>query len=130
MSDWGCEYVDDGLYGRPFVAATRPDYLRVPMSLLDRIVDKPYLIDISNTDQRRLDNLALDISQNGIREPGLLIYDLTRIRLQDGNHRYLCCQRLGITHLDVILRQVPKIRGYGMPLQSVLPELLQIVYGF
>lgn len=129
METWGSEFVDDGGYGKPFQRLTSVGSFHLDMAFLERIVDKKYHREIIVRDASRLEQLEINIRQNGILNPGVLTYDNNRIRLQDGNHRFICAARIGLPTFPVDLRRVAHIQAPSISIEAVLPELLEYRYG-
>lgn len=133
MDVWGSEFCDDGAYGKSYSSnETKTLFaesdLLVPLTLLDRIVDPSYINEIRVRDSDRLQGITSSMSINGQKETGTLTYDSKSIRLKNGNHRYLAARALGWTHLRLRLRRVSHIAAPGLPLEQVLPDLMDALF--
>ena len=129
METWGSVFVDDGQFGAPFEPLTVVGSFHLSIDFLDQVVDRRYHKELIVRDARRLAELEANIRQHGILEPGILTYDHSRIRLQDGNHRYICAVRIGLEKFPVELRRVSHIQAPGIAIEAVLPDLLGFRYG-
>ena len=129
MEAWGCEYVDDGSFGVALARPSMSQYLQIPMDLLHRIVDKRYIQEITVRDAKRLIGLKNSIQTNGLQHPGKLVYDRATLRLQDGNHRYICASQLQWEYFPVELVRVDNIRAPGMAIESIFHELMIAKFG-
>lgn len=125
MESWGSEFFDDGAYGAEYAPSLFPETeMLIPITLLDKIVDKGYIAEIMVRDNAALQGLTSSMSINGQIEAGTLTYDNKTIRLKNGNHRYLAAKALGWKVLRLRLRRVNHIATAGLPLEQVLPDLM------
>lgn len=124
MDSWGCEFVDDnGITQVPDPPLTKSGIVYLSMIMLAEIVDNRYLKEIGTKDKRQVQALTADIARRGILYPGTLVYDDKKIRLQDGNHRYLAARALGLPHFPVVLRRVSRISAPGAGLEFAFQYL-------
>lgn len=128
--NFGCEFIDDGSYGRVSQIVTLapwklkyPDAIELSVGFLKKIADKSYLNHIQSKDKDLIQVLRSDISKRGLVEPLVIVYDKTlKIRLQDGNHRLLAIDSLpGWSAIPVVTKQVISVRGAGMALAQEQP---------
>lgn len=119
FDSWGCEFLDLERY----VAPPPVSYIELPISFIDKTVDVKYL---DTLNEAKLSLLLEDVKLNGIQNPGTLVYDATKIKLQDGNHRYIVSKRLGLKTYKVTLKQSEgKINTYGLQYKYILEDLLK-----
>ena len=128
---YGCEYIDDGAYGYPRVRKepwrlNHPDAMEFRLDFALSLANKNHLRKIKKTDIDIINNLAYDIAINGLREPGIILYDsVCMFVIKEGHHR-LCALELVIpkvTHMPFYVRQSHgKIK---VPGRDLLPQLLQ-----
>lgn len=82
-------------------------------------------------DERReaeyLDDLEQQIDARGIEQPLTIVVDSSGgIKLKDGNHRIICCKRLGVPRVPVLFVDSTGIRRRGTNLQGVLEQMLTL----
>lgn len=124
MESWGCEFVEDnGTTQRPDFPIVETSIVYVSMDMLEQIVDTRYLKEIGSKDKAQVQALTVDIARRGILYPGTLVYDNKKIRLQDGNHRYLAARALGLRDFPVQLRRVSRISAPGADLEFAFQYL-------
>lgn len=129
MESWGSEFFDDGAYGAKYAPSSFPETeMLIPISFLDKIVDKTYIAEITVRDKTSLQGLISSMSINGQIETGTLTYDSKTIRLKNGNHRYIAAKALGWKFLRLRLRRVNHIATAGLPLEQVLPDLMMDLF--
>jgi hypothetical protein len=101
---WGCEFFDDGIFGRQKpkqVQRINHDFMYIPIEIVEWATDPVYLSEISLLDEDIIQDLVNSIGSIGFLEPGKIVISSERIRLQDGNHRFLAAQRLGIKSFPI-----------------------------
>ena len=120
---YGCEYIDDGSYGRDEVKSKKepwrdhPDadlVLLLPMEIVNLIADNAELYAARVKNSERIDMLRHSIRENGLEVPPLILFDESgNIRYKDGYHRLASLQDLGtFSEVPVVLKQVSgTIRG-------------------
>jgi len=119
FDNWGCEFLD---LENP-VEILPVKYLELPISFIEQTVDIKYL---QNLNTNKLNLLREDVKKNGVLQPGTLVYDTTKIKLQDGNHRFVVSQQLGLKTYKVYLKESEgKINTYGLQYKNVLEDLLK-----
>ena len=90
---WGCEFLDVS-EPKPFKLTERyPNAVWLPVGIIERITDTAYQGRVLAEGEEKIRDLAEQINREGLREPGLIIYNEVNIKLQDGNHRFLACTR-------------------------------------
>ena len=79
----------------------------------------------------RLDDLAEQIRARGLEQPLTVVVDSNgRVKLKDGNHRIICCLRVGVPRVPVIIKlSAGGIRRRGTNLSNVLEPMLRICVG-
>ena len=138
MDSWGCEFLDDGNHGSlPFVnnikivnhikivEEVKSSFFYVPMDLIDKMIDKPYIGQIMVRDIDSIRALANSIYDIGLQNPGEIVTDGSKIRLQEGNHRYCAFKLLGIKEFPVILKKCRKISGQAISMTRFLEWYLE-----
>ena len=131
--NWGCEFVGD-LSSRTAPPVRYPlDALWLPLSVLKSAADPKYLEESKRLRGERIERLKIEIAEQGIREPGLLIIGKNQVYLKDGNHRLLGCEAMGWQTFPVTLyysdSQI-KIRTItiGDFLQRIVPLIAERKY--
>ena len=87
--NWGCESLDLVDHTAPLYPETVGAVYNVPIEIVEAIVDHQRLGSIRFADRHGIATLASKISAQGQLEPGLAYYNGSKIKLQDGHHRYL-----------------------------------------
>lgn len=121
--NWGCEYLDDHVPPMPFSPRT-PQIFHINMDILDKIVDRRYINEISSRDSAQIQDLIVSIARYGVLRPGNLYYDKVKIRFQDGNHRYLAAKALQLETFPVTLQRVERLPGAGAYIDTILEFFL------
>lgn len=121
-----CEFVDTYLYEREYCPPTSQEIVYLSLSFLKLTVDEGYITELKKNNQQRLAELKQSIIQNGLQSPGLLVYDNTRIKLQDGNHRFIICDELSYMSFPVKFQKSEgKIKTGGLAYKNIIEELLK-----
>jgi hypothetical protein len=126
---FGCEFIDDGSYGsksRVIDYGEKPIYL--PIKIIEKTIDKKYIAEIIFKDKDYINELSYSININGIFEPGILTYDNEKIRLSDGNHRYLAAKNLNLQLFPVKVVQVDKIKAGSVRFADLFTEILEFLW--
>lgn len=93
------------------------------------MIDVAYVIDKTKNSRGKLDLLKADIQQNGLKNPGTLVVSSTKIKLQDGNHRFICCSELGHSKFPVQFQYTEgKIKSGGANHSSLIEFCLNEIY--
>lgn len=111
MEFWGSEFFDDGNFGKCSLRLEQEEIInsiKIPMKLMDLIVDKKYIAEIDRADQ--IDDLTSSISIIGLQHPGEIVYSEYGIRLQNGNHRYIALKRLKYEYYPVVMKNIGKTK--------------------
>ncbi len=124
MLNWGCEFLEDGNFGR--LHNTEPRHLTyLPIDLLLRIAD-PRLIQEARLRTEKITKLTSEIQAQGLLVPGTCYMDSTTLRYQDGYHRLTACLNLGYQEFPVeIIPATSKINARGLPLNELATLLIQ-----
>ena len=122
MDFWGCEFVEEN--AERLVPQFASGIVDLEMDLLGQIVDTRYIREIAIKDAEQIQALTADIARRGILNPGLLIYDDKKVRLKDGNHRYVAAKNLQLRTFPVTLVRTSNIQAPGASLEFVLHYLL------
>lgn len=127
MENWGCEFFDDGGFGK--VSTYRPlDATYLPMELIQRIADRRLLAE-ARLDEDVCNHLRSSISVDGLKKPGVCYVSSTSFRFQDGYHRLVACLDLGYREFPVeILESSGVIRGGALDLKVLVMQLLAELY--
>jgi hypothetical protein len=133
MDSWGCEFLDDGKHGsHPFVnniiiiqEKPKSGWHYLPMEIVDKMIDKPYIGQIMVRDIDSIRALANSIYNIGLQNPGEIVTDGSKIRLQEGNHRYCAFKLLGIEEFPVILKTCRRISGQSISMNKFLQWYLE-----
>ena len=126
---WGSEFLDDGNYGHDIRIYNNSNNLKyLPISLIEKAIDKKYIAEIVMKDKSYINELIYSISQNGILEPGKLTYDDQKIRLSDGNHRFLAAKELDLKMFPVELVRVDNIKKSSVRFSEIFPELMELIW--
>ncbi len=101
----------------------------VPKTIIDLFVENSYIQQRIATDRHRIDSLKVSIEEEGLRVPLLLIHDPDgKIRLKDGNHRYIAMRELEWPYMPCSLSKVDKaIRGYGRHLSDYTEIVVDLI---
>ena len=115
---YGCEFLDLEEYQAP-----RPlEIVKINLQLLERMVDPIYLEKIKIEDQERLNSLRESINKFGFLEPGTLIISNLRIKLQDGNHRFIIAKEKALNTFNVKIEYTDGKLNAGLSIQEFLKE--------
>jgi hypothetical protein len=126
---WGCEFFDDGQFGRPTTGENNnTNIIILPIHIIEKTIDNKYMSEIIFKDKDYINELTYSISINGIFEPGTLTYDNEKIRLSDGNHRYLAAKNLGLKNFPVKVVQVDKIKAGSIRFSDLFPDILELLW--
>lgn len=118
----GCEYIDDGAYGRVPPSASMHVY-RVPTSFVAQLADTEHLARIRVNEADYLNRLTQDIAERGICEPILIHHDSRgTMRLREGHHRLHAALLLDLQLMPARLRYVRTPMRKGI--HVVAPELM------
>ena len=124
---WGGEFVDDGSYGKLFLKETVVDGIYLPIHIIEKTLDAKYIAEIYIKDIDYINELKSSISIVGILEPGTLTYDLTSVRLSDGNHRFLAAKHLGLDKFPVQLKRVDNLKSRSIKFEKLFIDLLELI---
>ena len=127
FENWGSEFFDDGSYGKKIVTRQISELNYLPLKLVERMVDRKYIAEII-LDQEYINELVAYIKIYGIKNPGKVTFDDQRVRLSDGNHRFLAAQQLGLRDFPVEISRVDRIKRPSIMLSELLPELLELLW--
>lgn len=122
MIYWGCEFLDLEDYRSPDLIDN--DVLRLPMEFIAKTIDPLYTEGLKKNNLLYIQELAADIREHGIRQPGTLYISPSKIKLQDGNHRYLAADILKLSLFPVVIKYTDGKLNAGLPLQGLIKELL------
>jgi len=126
---WGSEFLDDGNYGHSVSIHTSSNNLKyVPISLIEKATDKKYIAEIVFKDREYIEELIYSINDNGIMNPGKLTFDNEKIRLTDGNHRFLAAKQLGLKTFPVEIIRVDNIKKSSVRFSEIFPELMELIW--
>jgi hypothetical protein len=120
---WGCEFVDDGMYGTVCVSRFRDH--GIPISIVEMLVDQAYIQQIFLTDREHIDQLVSSMQVYGVKVPVSIIFDNENVRLQDGNHRFLAARHLGLKYLPANLVYVENIKARSVKLKNFVQKLME-----
>jgi hypothetical protein len=121
MEYFGCEFLDLEDYHEP---TTRSSWIWLPVVLIKKTLDPKYITEISLKDAEYIGSLAADIRQRGLRKPGKLVISKNKIKLQDGNHRFLAVENLGHMNFPVLLEFSEGAMSQGYLLQDLVKDIL------
>jgi len=127
FENWGSEFFDDGYYGKQTITQKISKLKYLPLSLVEKMLDRKYIAEIS-LDQSYINELAASIKIYGIKNPGKITFDDQKVRLSDGNHRFLAAQQLGLRDFPVEISRVDRIKRPSIMLSELLPELLELLW--
>lgn len=122
MLNWGCEFLDLELYKEPVETTSKVIYL--PLEFIARTIDPLYAEEIRRKNFLYIEELTRDIAEHGIREPGTLVISPMRIKLQDGNHRYLSADALKLKRFPVVTEYTDGKLNAGLRLQDLVEDFL------
>lgn len=124
MESWGCEYLDVERHKE--FKVHKKDYIYVPMSIMDKIVDQKVSRETFFKDQQYIANLMYDIHRHGLQKPAEITIGQNSIILSDGNHRYIACRELGHDKFPVKVKiSDSKLKLDGIKIKDILIELLE-----
>lgn len=119
----GCEFLD--LAESVPVIYTEPDYILLDIETVRKTLDLKYQEEIRTLHGEHISNLTEDIRLNGLKLPGILTCDSLRVKLQDGNHRFVACDSLGYKTFPVKFQfSDGKIKSGGISYMEIIKELL------
>ena len=127
FENWGSEFFDDGNYGKKIVTRQISELNYLPLKLVEKMLDRKYIAEII-LDQKYINELVASIKIYGIKNPGKITFDDQRVRLSDGNHRFLAAQQLGLRDFPVEISRVDRIKRPSIMLSELLPELLELLW--
>jgi hypothetical protein len=126
---WGCEFVDDGKFGNQSdFKINYSNIIILPINLIEKTLDKKYIAEIIFKDKDYINELSYSINMNGIFEPGTLTYDNEKVRLSDGNHRFIAAKNLGLKNFPVTVVEVDKIKAGSVRLADLFPDILELLW--
>jgi len=122
----GCEFLDlPYLIPETTGILSGPKIYYLPVSFIEKTLDEQYIRGLEDKEWEYLSNLETDIRLWGLHRPGKLTISLTTVKLQDGNHRFICARRLGHTTFPVIIEYTEgQIKSGGIYIQKIIEELL------
>jgi len=126
METWGCEFLDDGNFGR--VKKTEStNGLYLPIEFVHQIADQR-LVAEARLDFEACETLRASIGANGLQVPGVCYIDESNLRFQDGYHRLVACTDLGYLTFPVLVIESPGIKAKSMKLKPLVVQLLETLY--
>lgn len=124
MESWGCEYLD--IERHQEFKVLKKDYIYVPMSVMDEIVDQKVSRETFRKDQQYIANLMYDIGRHGLKTPAEITIGQNSIILSDGNHRYIACRELGHDKFPVTIKiSDTKLKLDGIKIKDIFIQLLE-----
>jgi hypothetical protein len=117
------EFLDELLTIQPWKPST---IIYLPMSFIEKTLDLDYINKIQREDTAWIDELQHDIAKNNLKLPGTLTISTMKIKLQDGNHRFIACERLGFQSFPVRTEYTDgHIRSGGLLIQDIIEGYLR-----
>ncbi len=117
------EFLDELLNIQPWKPST---IIYLPMNFIKKTLDIDYINKIEREDAAWIDELQRDIAKNGVRYPGILTISTMKMKLQDGNHRFIVCERLGFQSFPVRTEYTDgHIRSGGLLIQDIIEGYLR-----
>ena len=110
--NWGCEFIDVGVDAKPPPKRTL-EALWLPVVLLKSTVDRSYQGTLKTSKRERIEALMVSIAEYGLREHGILVVGRNSTKLQDGNHRFIACERLGWKYYPVRIKKSDSVIKTG-----------------
>lgn len=129
-SSFGCEFIDDGDFGKEppsSLPQIKNPYFHVPIFIIEKTLDQKYVATILTKDIEYIKELSYSIKKIGIQKPGLITFDENKIRLSDGNHRFLAAKMAGLQEFPVEIRKVDKIKTRSVNFSEIFPHLLELI---
>lgn len=126
MLSWGCEFLDIEQH-KEFVNIEK-SIIQIEMDFLSKTIDDLYTQSLLKNNLRYIESLSDDIRINGIKQPGILVISPTKIKLQDGNHRYLAAVKLRLSHFPVVIQYSDGKMNAGVTLQELAKEMICSMY--
>lgn len=114
--NWGCEFASEPINTPPV------RYIGSAYWLPVEIVNLACTQEVSPA---RVNSRAIEISEDGLQNPGELIVGSNACYLKDGNHRFKAVQQLGWRHFPVTIRTSDEPIRAGLSLSILIEELLK-----
>lgn len=126
FSEWT---VRDYPYRPPEPWRANEEAFLIPSQVVSMMVDSTYIQRCETHNRQRIDEIKVSIEVDGLLKPIELLYDPDgKIRLHNGNHRYIAMRELEWKHMPCTLSKVNKaIRGYGRHLSDHTETIVDLI---
>lgn len=126
FSEWT---VRDYPYRPPEPWRENEEAFLIPSQVVSMMVDSAYIQKCETYNRQRIDDIKTSIEVDGLRNPIELVYDPDgKIRLNNGNHRYIAMSDLEWKFMPCTLSKVNKgIRGYGRHLSDYTETIVGMI---
>ena len=125
--NWGCEALDLEDSVAPLSPIVEMEFYEIPIEIVSAIVDPGRIGDIAYADRHGIETLASKISAQGQLKPGLAYYNQTKIKLQDGHHRYLAIR--DHLHYPTFKLAIEKTDGAILGRGASYPDIMNLILG-
>ncbi len=124
-----CEYIDNNIIMPFFGKKDDSDVRNIPLEFILLFVDDARLKTIWSKEQDYIENLAIDIFKNGLKNPIELKSDLEgKICVTEGHHRIIACQQLKIKKIPTTLKTSrQRVTGYGRNISLFPKEIWEAI---
>ena len=120
--NWGCEFLEKEIEYP--IYSKKNNWFYLPITLIDKIVDKKYIENLKLNDKERLHFLYQDVNNRGLIEPGTITISNSLVSLTDGNHRYLVCKGLGYLSFPINFKYTDGKILNGVKMKDIFADTL------